>query len=282
MTESFTGTRQHAAEVASRQRFEFGKNWAWFLEGLNEDRISEAVKSLCEMLETDSLVGKSFLDIGSGSGLFSLAARRLGARVHSFDYDPNSVGCTQELRQRFFPDDPGWIIEPGSALDSNYLRSVGKFDVVYSWGVLHHTGDMWTALANAAIPVRSGGQLFIAIYNDQGTASIRWKKTKRLYNRLPNGLRFLVVLPSFLVLNWRNLLKDTLKLQPLKSIRSYGKGGRGMSFWQDVIDWVGGYPFEVATPEQIFDFYRQRGFEMTRLRTVGGSLGCNEFVFRKL
>jgi 2-polyprenyl-6-hydroxyphenyl methylase/3-demethylubiquinone-9 3-methyltransferase len=99
---------------------------------------------------------------------------------------------------------------------------------------------------------------------------------------LPNGLRFLVVLPSFLVLNWRNLLKESLKLQPLKSIRSYGKGGRGMSFWQDVIDWVGGYPFEVATPEQIFDFYRQRGFEMTRLRTVGGSLGCNEFVFRKL
>src|SRR5262252_1347476 len=103
MTESFTGTRQHAAEVASRQRFEFGKNWAWFLEGLNEDRISEAVKSLCEMLETDSVVGRSFLEIRSGSGLVSLAARRLGAGVRSFDYGPHSGGCTQQLRQRCFP-----------------------------------------------------------------------------------------------------------------------------------------------------------------------------------
>jgi 2-polyprenyl-6-hydroxyphenyl methylase/3-demethylubiquinone-9 3-methyltransferase len=273
---------QHALEVASGQRFEFGKNWAWFLEKLNEDRIAEAVKSLCQMLETKSLAGKSFLDIGSGSGLFSLAARRLGARVHSFDYDPNSVGCTQELRRRFFPDDPDWVVEPGSALDPEYVRSLGKFDVVYSWGVLHHTGDMWNALANAALPVKSGGQLFIAIYNDQGTASVRWKKTKRTYNRLPKGLRFLVVWPSFWVLNWRTLAKDTLKLQPMKSIREYGKGGRGMSFWQDVVDWVGGYPFEVATPEQMFDFYHQRGFELMRLRTVGGSLGCNEFVFRKL
>jgi len=272
---------QHATEVATGQRFEFGKNWASFLETLDDDKIADAVKSLREMLETDSLVGQSFLDIGSGSGLFSLAARKLGARVHSFDYDPNSVGCTQELRRRYFPDDEQWVVESGSALDSEYITSLGKFNVVYSWGVLHHTGDMWTALANASIPVKPDGQLFIAIYNDQGTASIRWTKTKRLYNRLPQGLRFLVVWPSFWVLNWRTLVKDTLHLHPLKSIRSYGKGARGMSFWQDVIDWVGGYPFEVATPEQLFDFYRQRGFELTRLRTCGGSLGCNELVFRK-
>lgn len=274
---------QHAVEVATGQRFEFGKNWAWFLEKLNENRISDAMKSLYQMLETNTLAGKSFLDIGSGSGLFSLAARKLGARVHSFDYDPNSVGCTQELRRRFFPEDPDWVVEQGSALDAEYLQSLGRFDVVYSWGVLHHTGDMWTALNNAALPVKSGGQLFIAIYNDQGTASLRWKKTKKMYNELPKRFRFVVVWPSFLVLNWRNLVKDTLKLQPFKSIREYDKGGgRGMSFWQDVIDWVGGYPFEVATPETIFEFYRRRGFEMTRLRTVGGSLGCNEFVFRKL
>jgi 2-polyprenyl-3-methyl-5-hydroxy-6-metoxy-1,4-benzoquinol methylase len=272
---------QHAIEVASGQRFEFGKNWASFLDTLDDEKISEAVDSLRQMLETDSLEGKTFLDIGSGSGLFSLAARKMGAWVHSLDYDPNSVACTQELRRRYFPNDDRWTVESGSALDAAYIAALGKFDVVYSWGVLHHTGDMWTALANAAVPVAPHGKLFVAIYNDQGTSSRRWTKTKRLYNQLPSSLRFLVVWPSFWVLNWRTLTKDTLRLDPLKSIRNYGKGLRGMSFWQDVVDWVGGYPFEVATPEQIFDFYRQRGFELQRLRTCGGSLGCNEFVFRK-
>jgi 2-polyprenyl-6-hydroxyphenyl methylase/3-demethylubiquinone-9 3-methyltransferase len=272
---------QHATEVAAGQRFEFGKNWMWFLETLDDDKIEEAVKSLRDMLETDSLSGKSFLDIGSGSGLFSLAARRLGARVYSFDYDPNSVGCTEELKHRYFADDGQWTIEAGSALDSNYLASLGKFDVVYSWGVLHHTGDMWTALANAEMPVAGGGKLFIAIYNDQGTASRRWTKVQKLYNQLPRGLRFLVLWPSFWVLNWRPLVKDFLRLKPFKTIRDYGKNQRGMSFWQDLVDWVGGYPREVATPEQIFDFYRQRGFFLCRLRTCGGSIGCNQFVFQK-
>jgi SAM-dependent methyltransferase len=271
---------QHATEVEQGQRFEFGANWAWFLDALNDKRIAEAERSLGEMLGTTSLTGKTFLDIGSGSGLFSLAARRMGARVFSFDYDPKSVGCTQELQRRYFAGDPQWTVERGSALDESYIRSLGAFDIVYSWGVLHHTGSMWQALANAALPAKPGGKLFIAIYNDQGTASRRWTKVKKLYNELPKPLRFLAVWPSFWVLNWRSMVKDLLRGKPFQSIREYGKE-RGMSFSRDLIDWVGGYPFEVATPEQIFDFYRARGFSLERLHTCAGNLGCNEFVFEK-
>lgn len=271
----------HAAEVAQGERFEFGKNWSYFLQRLNDQRIDQAVSSLREMLQVDTLAGLSFLDIGSGSGLFSLAARKLGARVHSFDYDPNSVACTQELRRRYFPNDPQWNVESGSALDPAYIRSLGRFDIVYSWGVLHHTGRMWEALENATIPAGPHSKLFIAIYNDQGTASRRWKWVKETYNSLPKPLRFLIVWPSFWVLNWRIVVKDTLRLHPFHFFRNYGKA-RGMSFYRDLIDWVGGLPFEVAKPEEIFNFYRARGFHLITLITAGGTLGCNEFVFEKV
>src|SRR5213080_1694363 len=127
----------HAIEIARGERFEFGRNWSRFLALLDDARIARAEESLKQMLEVENLEGQSFLDIGSGSGLFSLAARRLGARVHSLDYDPQSVACTKELRRRYFNNDSEWRIEEGSALDADYLKSLGSFDVVYSWGVLH-------------------------------------------------------------------------------------------------------------------------------------------------
>ena len=271
---------EHAKEVASKERFEFGKNWSRFLALLTEERVLAAESSLAAMLETSTLAGKSFLDVGSGSGLFSLAARRLGARVHSLDYDPDSVRCTTELRRRYFPNDPQWTVEEASALDKNHLMSLGQFDVVYSWGVLHHTGHMWAALDNVSGVVAPGGSLFISIYNDQGSISVRWKKIKRLYLSLPGGLRFLVVAPCFAVLWGPRFLKALLRGRPLQNFTTAG-AERGMDLWRDMIDWVGGYPFEVAKPEEIFDFYKQRGFSLNKLVTEGGSMGCNQFVFRK-
>ncbi|HEX3100185.1 MAG TPA: class I SAM-dependent methyltransferase, partial [Pyrinomonadaceae bacterium] len=136
IAEKIEVSKQHQLEVASGERFEFGKNWSAFLSVLDDERIATAEASLKEMLECDTLAGKTFLDIGSGSGLFSLAARRLGAKVHSFDFDSNSYACTKELRRRYFANDDDWTVEQGSALDREYVESLGKFDIVYSWGVL--------------------------------------------------------------------------------------------------------------------------------------------------
>ena len=188
-------SEKHQEELAEGRRFAFGENWRRYLAQLSEDKIREAERSLLEMLERSDLGNLGFLDVGSGSGLFSLAARRLGARVHSFDFDPVSVACTLELKRRFFEGDLQWTVQEGSILDPEFAKTLGTFDVVYSWGVLHHTGQMWTALAQVADLVAPEGRLFIAVYHDAGRSSRLWWHVKRLYNRLPRVLRPLVLLP---------------------------------------------------------------------------------------
>ena len=273
---------QQTEDLRAGRRFEFGKNWSHFLRELNEDRIQQAEKSLREYLQVDDLQGKRFLDIGSGSGLFSLAARRLGAKIQSFDYDPDSVACTVELRQRYFPNDSQWSIEQGSVLDAEFMVSLGQADVVYSWGVLHHTGEMRQAMENAGDRVCDGGKLFIAIYNDQGRTSRVWWLIKTAYNRLPARFRWVVLWPALIRLWGPTTIRDFISGRPFSTWNNYSQGSlRGMSAWRDVVDWVGGLPFEVASPEGIFEFYKNRGFKLETLKTCGGGRGCNEFVFQK-
>jgi 2-polyprenyl-6-hydroxyphenyl methylase/3-demethylubiquinone-9 3-methyltransferase len=229
------------------------------------------------------LSGRSFLDVGSGSGLSSLAALRLGASsVTAFDYDEQSVACCEELKRRYLPADELWRVERGSVLDCDYLQSLPQFDVVYSWGVLHHTGAMWQAMANIDRLVKPGGMLSIAIYNDQGGATRRWKAVKRLYNAAP-PLRLPIVLG---IGAWSEMKQMLIRAMRLKNPLPFADWAeltrqRGMSPWHDLVDWVGGYPFEVAKPEEVFRFWRERGYELRVLSTQGRGHGCNEFTFLK-
>lgn len=273
----------HAEEAIGDRtvRFDFGENWKQYLGGLTEEHIHQAERSLSTSLGLETLHSQTFLDVGSGSGLFSLAARRLGARVHSFDYNPRSVACTAELKERYFACSSDWTIERGSVLDKDYMASLGTFDVVYAWGVLHHTGAMWTGLQNVIDAVANGGSLYTAIYNDQGRMSKVWRQIKRLYNALPAPMHLVVLYPVAARLWGPRLAVDTLHGAPLRTWKSYTATRRGMSPWHDVVDWVGGLPFEVATPEAVFDFCHQRGFTLEHLTTKGGGIGCNEYVFRR-
>ena len=264
----------------SKERFEFGENWKEFLKNLTEEQIKEAERSLQEWLDVENLNGKSFLDIGSGSGLFSLAARNMGAKVVSFDYDENSVDCTKYLKDKFYKNDENWSIERGDILNKDYLSKLDRYDIVYSWGVLHHTGNMYKALKNASNLVADHGTIFISIYNDQGLATKIWRKVKKIYNRCPKALQGLVVFLCFIRLWGPTTIKDILKGRPFYTWRNYVKQ-RGMSPKHDVKDWVGGYPFEVAKPEEIFDFFHDRDYTLEKLYTAAGGKACNQYVFKK-
>jgi len=208
------------------------------------------------------------LDIGCGSGIFSLAAVDMGAqRVISIDIDPKSVQACCEIKQR--ANVAHWTILEGSILDSDLIKRLPRTDIVYSWGVLHHTGAMWQAIGNAAGLVSDGGLFIIAIYNRHWSSSF-WLKFKRVYNQSGGLIRKLMV---WFLLIPRVMVRVLKGKPPLKDRRS-------MSVYYDAIDWAGGLPYEYASFDEVISFCQERGFVLRdSIRT--NSIGCNQFVFQK-
>jgi 2-polyprenyl-6-hydroxyphenyl methylase/3-demethylubiquinone-9 3-methyltransferase len=265
------------------EAFEFGRNWQRYIESyLESDRVDIAARSLDDLLGSD-LSGKVFLDIGAGSGLFSLCAYKAGAaRVISVDVDPHSADACRTLRKSV-GDPKNWEILEGSILDLEFVSTLPRADIVYSWGVLHHTGDMYTALRNAATLVAPAGLLCIAIYN-RVTArfldSRRWWKIKHRYNHSPRRVQRAMEIAHFVYWIARQL---SARRNPLRVAADY-KRSRGMALSTDLIDWLGGYPYEYATAEEIVSFCRAEcGLEELKvIRTGTRDIGNNEFVFRPL
>lgn len=263
------------------RHFSFGKNWQSFLRSLNADRIENAEKSLSDFLDgTESITGKTFIDIGCGSGLFSLAAYRLRAkRVVSIDIDDFSLSCVRHLHKKE-GSPKNWEIVSGSALDEKFLKSLGTFDIVYSWGVLHHTGNMYQALENVTLLAHPKSTLYLALYNDnqrilEGSSKF-WVRAKRLYNKcspLEKKLLETLYITYYLIgliANGRN---------PISYIKNY-QSLRGMNFLTDIKDWLGGYPYEYATVKEIIEFFKTKEFDCKKT-VPARSIGCNEFFFKK-
>lgn len=261
------------------KRFRFGRNWQRYSEGIDGGKIQVATRSIIDLVGT--LDGSTFLDVGSGSGLFSLAALGAGAEeILALDYDPDSVETTRHVLEQHAPHD-GWTAVRGDVLDRGWIQTLGTWDVVYSWGVLHHTGDMWQACDNVASLVAPRGALVVALYNDQGFKSRVWMVIKWLYVHVW-PLRPLLLLLAFAWTWGYPFARDlaTGRKETVTRWRDY-RSRRGMSIWHDLIDWVGGYPFETARPKEVEDFFRQRDFELARPARVTRSSGTNEFVFQK-
>jgi SAM-dependent methyltransferase len=258
-------------------KFHFGKNWQEYLDKhFSHDALSASKKELSAFLRV-SLEGKTFVDVGCGSGAHSLAALELGAsKVVSVDSDEDSVICARQLKEKFHKSN--WEIQGGSLLDLEFIKSLGTGDIVYCWGVAHHTGDMWQALDNLAYLVKPEGLLFVAIYNyvEGRRGSKMWFQVKKTYNRSPWLIKKAL---EGLYISW-NFLALILHLKnPFKAISNY-KRKRGMAWSTDMVDWLGGYPYEYASTEEIFNFYNKKGFELQNIKTTN-YIGCNQFLFRK-
>lgn len=259
------------------KRFEFGKNWQKFIEkNLNKEKIDISKKHILDFMQRDNLENLTFLDIGCGSGLHSLAAWQSKAtHIHSFDYDKNSVGATRYVQNKM-GNPANWVSEQGSVLDDQYMANLPQFDVVYSWGVLHHTGDVWTAIKNAAARVKPGGLFYIALYS----ADVQINPTPEFWLDVKQKY----VSSSWLTQRymdiwyiWRFQMDKKLRKLPvfLKNMRDYKKN-RGMNIFTDIRDWLGGWPMEFVFDKETIQFCENLGLKLKNIATGHAN---TEFLF---
>lgn len=271
-------------EVERGNRFKFGENWKNFVkETLDERTIEGAIESTQLALEKAKISFENInvIDIGCGSGLFSLVALRLGARhVTCFDYDPDSVNCTKELLESYQIENTRFTCLEGSVLDEAFVNSLGKFDLVYSWGVLHHTGNLNRAIKNATTLVSSDGYIFLALYQ-KTFLDYFWKIEKKIYS---SSNRYVQSILSFL---WITKTKISFAIKGLsfkEMVESY-KSKRGMNYYKNVHDWLGGYPYEGIKSNDCISLFSSLGFEKSYDFLPGKfwslSSGCNEYIFKK-
>ena len=271
-----------ATETAQDERFRFGENWQSFLQTVDDKEIRLAEDSMRRLLQRETLGGLRFLDIGCGSGLFSLSARNLGAKVHSFDFDAQAVECARTLKAKYWQADPQWTIEQGSILDDTQVERLGVFDVVYAWGVLHHTGEMRRAIRNAAALIAPDGVLAIALYRKTSLCRL-WTAEKRWYAKAsPSAQR---VARSIYVAAMRAAF--LVKFRDFRQYVDNYKSVRGMDYYHDVHDWMGGYPYESISPDELLALAAELSLTCIRSNCHPPGIGlfgsgCDEYVLQKI
>ncbi len=252
-------------------RFAFGRNWQSYSQvALTPERAEQARDAFHKLVKGIDLSNKRFVDIGFGQGLSLLAAMEAGARVLGIDIDDDNLEALRRtMRATGHMQSPDVRIV--SILDSAFVDANRQsFDIVHSWGVLHHTGNMKQAIENACALVAADGYFVCSIYNRHWSSSL-WKVIKWSYNKLPfiQGLAVRLLYPVIYVAKW------------LATGQNPKNKERGMDFFHDVVDWVGGYPYEYASVDEIKVLVGSLGFSCLQVWRAQAPTGCNEFVFRK-